>query len=318
MKELELIEQIRKSQPHPSAALRAGVGEDASVIALGKQELLVSCDALIEGVHFQRRWGSWEDWGKKAAGAALSDIAAMGGTPLFAWIDLHLPKNFKEKDVSAFYKGLYTFFIPLKISLAGGNLAQNPKGFAASLTILAERPAASKMLRSDARPGDLLFLSGSPGLAGLGLRLLQTKQKEINRYVQAFLHPQPRLMLGCWLIENQIAHAAIDVSDGLLQDLGHIADASQVQIVVEASAIPLDPHFQTAAKKLAIDPLTAALTGGEDYTLAFTAPPDRAKTLIATRRAKRIGQVTTGTPLVRVIDSHGKTVKITGEGFQHF
>ncbi|MBI4125291.1 MAG: thiamine-monophosphate kinase, partial [Deltaproteobacteria bacterium] len=203
MNELELIERIRKTQPPPSPLLRAGIGEDASVIAFGEKELLVTCDCLVEGVHFKRRWGSWEDWGKKAAGSALSDIAAMGGTVLFAWVDLHLPKNFKEQDLSAFYKGLYSFFIPLKISLAGGNLSQNPKGLSASLTLLGERPAGSKMLRSDARPGDFLFLAGSPGFAGLGLSLLKKKQKEVNRYTQAFLHPQPQLMLGRWLRENQ-------------------------------------------------------------------------------------------------------------------
>lgn len=318
MKELKLIERIRKTQPHPSSALRAGIGEDAAVILFGQKELLATCDCLIEEVHFLRRWGSWEDWGKKAAGAALSDIAAMGGTPRFAWVDLHLPKNFKDENAEDFYRGLYSFFIPLKISLAGGNVSRNPKGFAATLIFLGERPAGHKMLRSDAQPGDWLFLSGHPGLAALGLKLLQKKQKAPNRYVQAFLHPQPLLATGRWLRENALAHAAIDVSDGLLQDLGHLAKASQVQIIVETQKIPLDDHFRAAAQKLNLDPLTVALTGGEDYTLAFSAPPGREAILTATRRAKPIGFAQKGKPLVRVIDSRGKTVKIGGEGFQHF
>lgn len=325
MNEWDLIEAIRKSRQESPFDLTAGIGEDAAVLSCGKKELLVTCEALVEGTHFQRRWGSWEDWGKKAAGSALSDIAAMGGMPRFAFIDLHLPKNFADKNVAAFYKGLDFLFIPLKIAVAGGNLARSPSGFSASLTLLGERPAVSKMLRSDAQPGDLLFLAGNIGWAALGLKLLQKKKREPLRYLQAFRHPQPLLAAGRWLLQNKIARACIDVSDGLCQDAGHLARASAVTITIEADKIPLDSRFQTAAGKLKCDPLQLALAGGEDYALLFTAEASKAKILIASGRARPIGFVSRlpadrqrKKSRVRVIDSTGKTIKMKQEGFSHF
>ncbi len=285
MNETEIIEWIRRQFPNTSKNLKVGIGDDCSIIRSGNKESLFTCDTLIEGIHFKKEWGDFETWGKKIAGAALSDIAAMGGKPTYAWVELHLPKNFRKKEVRSFYRGLKNVFKKFKVALAGGNIARSPKGFAATVMIQGERSKGVKMLRSDAKPGDLVYLSGRVGETGLV--------------------PKPQIKLGQWLARNKIANACIDVSDGLLKDLDHIAKASGVKIIIEETKIPHTGPFKKA------------VTSGEDYILAFTAPPSKEKALRKIKSIHRIGVVLKGTSKVEILDANGRLLTLPRLGYEH-
>lgn len=278
MTETELIQWLAKKYP---------IGDDCSIFTWGNKEILVTCDALVEEVHFRAEWASWRHWGKKAAGAALSDIAAMGGRPKFCWVHLSLPKNFPVQKIKDFYRGLQSVLGKFKVTVAGGNISRSPKGFSAVLTILGERPKGVKMLRRDAKAGDKVYVAGTVGLAGM------------------VVVPKPQIELGLWLAKNKIANACIDVSDGLLQDLNHIAQASKVKMVIEANRIPHAGSFKSAVTK------------GEDYVLAFTVPPAKVKRLKRKRVLTLIGRVVKGKPALEVLNTKGKRIPFTKMGYQH-
>lgn len=280
MTESELIQWLMKKYP---------IGDDCSIFACGGKEILVTCDALVEGVHFREAWAPWEVWGKKAAGAALSDIAAMGGRPKFCWIHLSLPKNFPARKIKNFYRGLQSVLKLWKVTVAGGNISRSPKGFSAVSTVLGERPKGVKMLRSDAKPGDKVYVAGPVGLAPMGLKIF----------------PKPQIKLGLWLAKNKIANACIDVSDGLLQDLNHIAEASKVKMILQAEHIPFAGGFKSA------------LTSGEDYVLAFTVPPAKRKKLKNKKEVTPIGRVVVGKPGVEVRNRFGQRLSFSKMGYQH-
>ncbi len=280
MTETELIRYLTRNIPRRFRNLKTGIGDDCSVIRLGKKDILISLDSLIEGVHFKRSWGDWKMWGAKAAAVALSDIAAMGGTPQFAWVDLTLPKKFKPADAKKFYFGFNSLLKKYKVILAGGNVASNAKNFAASVTVMGEVPAGQAMLRSNAKPGDKVYLSGPLG--------------------GDFLRPKPHIKIGEKL-RKMGCRCCIDVSDGLLKDLNHVALASKVKIRLFAEKISHQ------------GPLKKALTRGEDYVLAFItgcqAPGEGF--------CKAIGVVSKGKVGVEVLDKKGKLLSFSKLGFDH-
>ncbi|MDO8493964.1 MAG: thiamine-phosphate kinase [Deltaproteobacteria bacterium] len=274
MKEFQLIHRLSRRITKRSADLKVGIGDDCSVISAGKKEILITCDSLLEGVHFKSHWAPFDKWGEKIAGAALSDIAAMGGTPKFCWVELSLPKKFPQRKVDLFYRGLEKVFRKFKTTIAGGNITRSPRGFCATLMIWGERPHGIKMLRSDAKVGDLVFLAGPVGDAAKGLNLLQKNKRGPKKYLKAFLQPQPQIATGQWLAKKKLANACIDISDSLLQDLHHVATASKVKIIIETKFIP---------KK-----------DGEDYSLAFTAPPHKRIEILKKKGIVQIGKVVKG------------------------
>lgn len=305
MNETQWIQTIARKFSKRAPKLKAGIGDDCSIIRLGNKEELFTCDALIEGTHFRRAWAPWWQWGKKLSGAALSDIAAMGGRPRWAWLQLELPKPFSSRAAHDFLRGLQSNLKKYGALLIGGNTCRS-RQFAATLMVQGERPRGVKMLRRDARPGDLVWLSGPVGWAATGLKMLLDSRFRGNdkRYLRAFLNPHPPLALGQWLAKHKIANACIDVSDGLLKDLGEIARQSRVCILLEAERIPFRP-------------LETALTGGEDYVLAFTAPPRFASRLRQKKGIIHIGRVAKGKPNVAVYSTRGKVLSFRRQGFEH-
>lgn len=279
MTETELIRKLTRNIPRRKKELRLGIGDDASILRIGKKDIVVSCDSLVENVHFKRRWGPWRLWGAKAAGAALSDIAAMGARPRFAWSALSLPADMKPAHVQSFYRGFQKRMRRFHTVIAGGNISRSPKYFSATTTVWGEAAAGKAMRRDRAKPKEKVYLSGRLG-------------KSPSR-------PEPRIQLGQWLLSKGCA-SAIDVSDGLLQDLHRIAEASRVKIILRAEKIP---HR---------GPLKKALTRGEDYELAFTA-----KKLPPGKNFREIGEVLAGKPSVAVVNKQGKVLPFSKFGFQH-
>lgn len=281
--------------------LTGTVGDDCSIHRIGNREILVTVDSLVEDVHFKRSWANFDLFGEKLAGAALSDIAAMGGKPLFAWIALEVSKKTSQKECRDFYRGLNKVFKRFKITLEGGNTTCS-KQFGAHLTVWGECKKGKALCRNTARIGDLVFLIGNLGWAALGLK---TKNK---KYRNALLKPKPLIKEGQKLSGKKGVHSCIDVSDGLLQDLGHIAHASKVHVLLEADKIPMTPDFIKTTRRLKLDPLKLALTGGEDYALVYTGR-HAAGTLI--------GKVIRGKPGVTLLDKNKKPITFLTKGFQH-
>lgn len=278
MTEMELIDFLTKKIPRKKGALKIGVGDDCSVIRVGKKDILISCDSLVENIHFKRKWGPWQTWGHKAAGAALSDIAAMGGKPRFAWVNLEIPKNMISIDIKKFYAGFLKVLKQFDTTIAGGNITRSPKYFGATTTVWGEIPAGKAMLRKNAKPGDKVYISGPVG------------KKSFT--------PTPHIQLGQQILKSG-CRCCIDVSDGLLQDLGHIAKASKVKIILHADKIPHKGN------------LKEALTVGEDYILAFTG------NLPYGSRYPMVGEVKRGKPGVEVLSKKGKSLSFSKQGFQH-
>jgi len=281
--EFSLIERFLAE--FPRARVPLGPGDDCAVLAPSKRPLCVTTDAVVEDVHFTRAHFSPEAIGHKALAVNLSDLAAMGAVPRWFLCALALPKGFPEPHLRRIARGMSALAREHRIALVGGNFTSARE---LSLTITAagelRRPA---LTRSGGRPGHLLYISGTLGEARLGLLQLQAGQSR-SPAIQRQRRPVPRVALG--LIASRFASAAMDVSDGLAQDLGHLCDASGVGVEVELAHLPLTPSVRAA-----LGP-EGALAGGEDYELLMAVPPGRAAAFEracarASQRVTRIGRL---------------------------
>ncbi len=259
--EFELIELFTRALPLRGEGVILGVGDDAAILAPPRGEQLVAtADAVFEGVHFDRRFSA-ADVGWKALAVNLSDLAAMGARPLWALVALALPRGTSPARVAGIARGLGSCARRHGLAVVGGNVTRARQ---LSLTVTVVGSTAAPLRRDGARVGDAILLSGTVGDAALGLRrgapaALARRQRR----------PSPRLDLGRAL--RGIASAAIDVSDGLVQDLGHLCAASGVAASVRLEELPLSPAYRRATRRAA-DPWAAALSGGEDYELCVTVP----------------------------------------------
>jgi thiamine-monophosphate kinase len=277
--ESQLIESIRKRFALPALCfvkdgLRVGIGDDAAVLRpQAGSDWVITTDAFLEKVHFLRKVHEPFAVGYKSLARAISDIAAMGAQPRYFFLTLGLPESCAGKWFAEFTKGMARAAREFGLTLAGGDTTKYPEVII-TLTVLGETKRGRAILRSGAKPGDLLCVSGKLGEAELGLRLIQRKaqnQKRWPKQVKKHFYPQPRLALGEWLASHRYASSMIDTSDGLSTDLSHICKASGVGARVWAEKIPVvDVPPELSSWKLS--PLDLALHGGEDYELLFTVP----------------------------------------------
>ena len=320
---LSEFELIRRYFTRPALHTRLGVGDDAAVVRVRRgMELVVSADMLISGRHFFPDVDP-RHLGHKALAVNLSDMAAMGATARWATLSLALPRV-EPSWLRAFSAGFMRLAHRHGVDLIGGDTTRGP--LAISVQILGEVPAGQALTRSGARAGDQIWVSGWLGDAALALAALK-RQVNLNRRemtnVRQRLHlPTPRLALGAAL--RKIAHSAIDVSDGLCADLGHICERSRVAAVIELERLPLSPvmkrHLEQPAARAAL------LAGGDDYELCFTARPARRHAILnAARRVgvkvTPIGSVRAAAPRrppVTVLGRDGGAVKLAHGGYDHF
>jgi thiamine-monophosphate kinase len=293
-----------------------GIGDDAAVLRLAAP-VLVTTDVLVEGVHFKRDWGTPRQLGRKAFVTAASDIAAMGGRSVFALIDLRAPASTAVVDLDGIYRGFRDTATRAGTRLVGGNTCR-AAALSIGVTLLGEAPNGW-VGRDGCRPGDDLFVSGTLGLAGLGLRLLRRRRGARGPAVRRFLEPPSRLVLAQGLARLGGLGGMIDVSDGCLRDLGHLCAASRVGAVVDAGRLPLAATY----RRLCGDDLALALTAGEDYELLFSARPGLRRRLIALARARRcpltrIGRIVARPEGVRVLGAGGRELRFAAAGHDHF
>ena len=295
-----------------------GPGDDCAVVRVRAGPLCVTTDAVVEGVHFRRADGPLEDVGHKALAVNLSDLAAMGAQPTWFVCALAAPA-LRLEEVRALGRGMAALAKRFGVALVGGNVTRAQQ---LSLTVTAAgRPAgAAALLRSGGRPGQLLYVSGTLGAARLGLTSLQGRGRgrRFPRAEDRQRRPEPRVRL--WLLAARYASAAIDVSDGLAQDLGWLLAASGVGADVEAVRLPVDAEVRTAFAPGRA--LQTALEGGEDYELLLAVPATRAAAFEracvgAGEVVTRIGRLRRGRGL-RLVDARGRASRRRAGGFDHF
>jgi thiamine-monophosphate kinase len=320
--EFDLIELIRQRTGQARDDVRLGIGDDAAVLAVpAGQELVVAIDTLVDGVHFPRGTDP-ADIGWKALAVNLSDLAAMGANPAWALLALTLPQA-DRGFVEAFVDGFSRLAGAHRLALVGGDTTRGP--LTVSVAVHGFVPPGKALTRAGARAGDAVLVTGTLGDAAAGLNVLQQLRRgeddrdKLRDYLVGRLHrPTPRLAAGVALREQ--AHACIDVSDGLLADLGHVCEASGVGAEIDAALLPrssalLDLYDDATA-------LQFALGGGDDYELCFCVPPQRLSQVQADLSrlgcgVTRIGRIVAGQG-VRVRGRDGEWLEPDTPGWEHF
>ena len=324
VRENELIGRIYKALGRfgTSHQVLLGIGDDAALFRpQAGHELILTCDWFLEGTHFLREKHPPDSVGWKCLGRALSDVAAMGGTPRCFLLSFALPASLTGRWLDDFLGGLRRASRKFGCALAGGDTT-NRKEVLINISVVGEVRTDHAVLRSGARTGNLIYVSGNLGEAELGLQILRRSGRTANPknpLLKKHLYPDPRLELGQWLAERRLVSAMMDLSDGLSSDLPRLCAASGVGARLESERIP-QVRGLDAARKHGLDPLELALHGGDDYELLFTVPPQKAKFLTrALRRVKLtlIGQITQKAELV-VCDENGRERQLVAGGWDPF
>lgn len=314
--EFELIRRYFAPLAAPSAF---GLRDDAATLAApAGSDLVLTVDAMVQGVHFLPD-DPPDLVARKLLRINLSDLAAKGARPLGYLLTAAWTAELPEDWIAAFARGLGEDQKLFDCPLLGGDTVSTPGPLCFSLTAIGCVSAGGMLRRSEAKPGDLVFVSGAIGDAALGLRAIRGELPRLDEADRAYLAdryrlPQPRLALGPRLIG--LAHAAMDVSDGLVADLGHIAETSGVAAVIEAARVPLSPAGSRA------DRLELALTGGDDYEILFTAPPSAEAAVAGLGRElglplARIGRIDAGAG-VTAVNADGAPIRLSSAGWRHF
>ncbi len=323
--EFTLIRNLLADRPKGWGRIEVDVGDDAAVISPSPgRSTVVTCDTMMEGVHFLPETMSPENIGWKLLASNISDIAAMGGEPRYAFISLAVPDHWDKRGLQGIYRGLYELATQFKIMIMGGDTVRSPHSLVLTLTLLGEVEQGEALTRSMAKPGDVVFITGSVGDAAAGLHLLLHEKEKVVSYpklVAAHQQPMPQVKAGRWLVTNKIRAACDDISDGLAQEAWEIASASNVRLVLYKDKIPLSQELQQYASEKEMDPWDWILYGGEDFQLLGTTS---AESLFNLREKmpkeftlSMIGVVESGGPAV-VLETEGERKLLPARGYNHF
>jgi thiamine-monophosphate kinase len=320
--EKALIAQVRRlATLGRNPAVLTGIGDDCAVLRplprRGKQtDALVTTDFTLEGIHFRRGWHSAESVGHRCLARGLSDIAAMGGEPVAAFLSLALPRDLPQSWVGRFARSLTSLAERYSVTLAGGDTAESPNGILADIVVVGTVPKGKAVLRSQAKSGDGIYVSGELGGSAAALWQMRKKpRRKLNpREYPRHFFPEPRIELGRILRERGLASAMIDTSDGLSTDLAHICAESGVGAELQAEGIPRASVGKPARE---VD-LQFALHGGEDYELLFTAPyGKRIPSRIAGIPITQIGHITRQRKIF-LRNQDGVGYELQPRGWEHF
>jgi thiamine-monophosphate kinase len=334
--ERELIARIRQKLQPPPDWLTVGIGDDAALVEPERNRLeALTVDALVEGIHFDRRFTPPEAIGHRALAVNLSDLAAMGAAPRLALLSFALPPDLPCGDFDGIVSGLAKLALAHRLHVVGGNLTRSPGPLVIDVTLIGTIKRRQALTRDRARPGDEIYVSGTIGAAAAGLEMLRagvgvdsdTTPTPIRGCVTRYLFPEPRVRLGLLLARNRAATSCMDLSDGLADAVNQVAVASGVGAVIDAAALPVEEGARDwfAAKPSAAgDAVTPAITGGDDYELLFTVRPRfRGRLRSVTRHAQtavtRIGICTdTRAVLLKRVEGGVSSEQPLPSGFSHF
>jgi len=329
--EFGLIHRLTASLFHNAATAPIGVGDDAAVLEYNEGEQMVATtDALVEGVHFLCATTSFFDLGYKSVAVSMSDVAAMGAVPRHVLITLCIPNDAIVEDLEQLYRGIDAICRKYDAVVVGGDVARADQ-LVINVTVLGAVKRGRALLRSGARSGDLVFVTGALGGSAAGLHLLEhdgsvvVMPDERQRLLTMHLLPQPQVQAGQLLAASQLCTSCNDVSDGLASELTEICEASKCSIVVDRERIPIDSHVRNYAARCKCDPVEWALFGGEDYQLVGSVDRMGAGRLDAQMQASGIpfhwiGHVDAPTadgPAVW-LSERGARRKLTAHGYNHF
>lgn len=326
--EFGLINRIRqKCLVRPERVFK-GIGDDAAAFRTDCEKLtLMTTDLLVERVHFMRQATSGFYLGHKAMAVNFSDIAAMGGKPKEAFVSIAIPEYCSLEYLDDLYQGMQDICSRFGVNILGGDTTGSKQDLIINVALTGEVSGEEILCRDGARPGDRICSIGYLGNSRAGLHLmvneLPRSSSELDVLYQAHVAPWPLLNEGRFLATSRAVTAAIDVSDGLSSDLGHMCAASQTGTRVHASSLPLSPELTVFCAQYGFDPVNWALAGGEDYALLFTVRPGSLSELRMEyeREFKRpfavIGEMTGERDLV-LVDSSGKEMPLAPTGWNHF
>jgi thiamine-monophosphate kinase len=315
--ERELVARIEQRLPPPPPWMTVGIGDDAAVVEPARNRLeVLSVDALVEGIHFDRRFTPPDAIGHRALAVNLSDLAAMGAEPRLALLSFALPSDLSIEAFDGMVSGMATLAAGHKLHVAGGNITRSPGPLMIDITVVGTAKRRQVLTRSGARAGDDVYVSGTIGAAAAGLRTLKTVattplSSALTPCMRRYLFPDPRVRLGLLLGRNRAASACVDLSDGLADGVRQIAAASGVGIDLDEASVPLD-----AGAEMSVD---EAIAAGDDYELLFTVRPRPRGRLRAVRQhadvsITRIGVCTASRDLIL----RGATPRPIPRGYGHF
>ena len=326
--EFDLIERIKKSYGSENGQIVRGIGDDAAALKVDTDSLvLTTTDMLLENVHFDLKYFSAYDLGKKAIAVNISDIAAMGGSPRWVLTSIGLPESIDDAFVEQFYKGMSCLSDRFGIKLIGGDTVASRGGVVINVQLMGTVNQKELILRRGARAGDQVFVTGALGGSSAGLEILKKGlwgEKNRDAYedsVTRHLTPSPRVDEARYLAASKVASSMIDISDGLIQDLDHICTESNVQGKLLMAAVPVSDSYQYICKEMGLNS-HLPLCGGEDYELLFTVPPDRIGFVDSFRAlfscgVTRVGEICHGNG-VSVYDEQNNPVELDVCGYDHF
>ncbi|MCC6816520.1 MAG: thiamine-phosphate kinase [Saprospiraceae bacterium] len=309
-----------------------GIGDDAAIIENNNACTLVSTDLLLEGIHFDLAYHPLKHLGYKAIIVNLSDIIAMNAIPKQVTVSIAVSNRFSVEALEELYKGIKLACDTYKVDLIGGDTSSSYQGLVISVTALGVQQKDKIVKRSGARPGDFIYVTGDLGGAYLGLQLMEREKKifhenpgiqpqfENNRAIlEKFLKPETRKDIISMLDQSKIVPTSmIDLSDGLSSDLLHICKQSKVAAIIEESLIPIDPDAQMLSMEFHLDPITCALSGGEDYELLLTISPEDQEKIKQLPSFYYIGEVVPVEQGIRLKTTQGNLHEITAQGWKHF
>lgn len=332
--EFGLIDHIRRfirKRGVGGVGLVLGAGDDtAAVTPTPGYDLLITCDALVEGRHFLKNCMSPHEIGGRAMAANISDIGAMGGLPRWALISLGLKKESLVRDILDMYQGFLDQLNPFNAVIAGGNITRSDQGPFIDITLIGEVAKGRMVSRSGARQGDAILVTGFPGQAAEGLDLLLSGEEEAMNssealaLVEAYKNPRHRAVEGRAIANTGLANSMIDISDGMLGDLGHICQESNVGAQLHEDALPVSEALRWAAARKGVAPLSMVTRESDDYELIITCPPARAEALaaavarVSSVPITRVGWITDSTGKLDLILRDGARASLKAEGWDHF
>lgn len=322
---LDALGRLVKSKKTRTRGVVVGIGDDAAVVRPGGGDLLMTTDVLVEGRHFRREWFTGRELGWRLAAVNLSDIAAMGGRPLYGLLSLAIPDNLQAEFVTDIERGVSDHLARYGATIVGGNLSGIDRTLVCDLALVGSA-ARGKAWQRRCVPGDAIVLAGGLGEAAAGLHVVRPadSNRRFHRLVQAYKKPQPLLDVAEVMKREKGVHGVIDVSDGFSTDLIRMCRASNAGCEVDTQRIPISNTLLKFCDNLARAALQLALHGGDDYALIVSVDAKRADALVRSIRKKtgvpaaRVGHFTRKKGAYTLVDDHGRKTVLAARGWDHF
>ncbi len=330
--EFGLIKHLTEKHPLKNKSSKYGIGDDAAVIDNGRMQTVVSTDMLVEGIHFDVSYTPLKHLGYKAVVVNLSDIYAMNARPKQITVSIALSNRYSVEALEELYAGIYAACDFYKVDLIGGDTTSSPKGLIISVTAIGQADKDKIVYRNGAKVGDLVCISGNLGAAYLGLQILE-REKQVfladpnmkpditNKpyLIERILKPEARFdIIQAFAKAGVVPTSMIDISDGLASELFHICTQSEVGVFLEESGVSIHPEAEEQAIDFKMDPITCALSGGEDYELLFTIDPKDVDKIKYLPDIYIAGEITPQADGIKLHTKGGNIHPIKAQGWNHF